>query len=283
MSSLAPVSIVPLYAGFWRRAAASLMDGIVLFIPNAVFGWYYAPDGTTALLTGAAIGTAYYAGFHGSVLQATPGKWALGVKVTDLRGERIGPIRAIARYFATWLSTAVFGLGYVLAGVSARRQALHDMIASTLVVNRKAAPAEVTAGGGTMPVTVGVAIAIVLVFFLPLLGGIAAAIAIPAYQDYQVRARIAEVVSYGGVLKSEVEKSLRDRQPYQGGPLTTLPASAQSVEVSENGEIVMNLAPSVMSGGRIILTPTAGDAGAVSWQCHAENVSEKYLPERCRS
>src|ERR1700752_1447050 len=127
MSTLAPISVIPLYAGFWRRAARAFVDGFLLLIPNAFLGWYYGTDGWTAFLVSSAIACTYYAGFHASPLQATPGKLALGVKVTGLHGDRIGVLRAIARYLATWLSTVILGLGYLLAGVTRKRQALHDM------------------------------------------------------------------------------------------------------------------------------------------------------------
>jgi len=69
------------------------------------------------------------------------------------------------------------------AAFSARREALHDMFAGTVVLNAKASPADVEAGGDTMPVTAGVMITLLLFFIIPFVAGTFAAIAIPAYRD----------------------------------------------------------------------------------------------------
>ena len=155
MSTLGKTSAAPLYAGFWRRVAASSFDGAFLVIPNVIIG-QLIPVGVPALLAGTMVYCAYYAGFHSSGTQATPGKRFFGIKVTDRAGERIGLGRAIGRYFAVVLSLIVLGLGFLPAAFTQKRQALHDMICGTLVVNKSAEPGAVVAGGGVMPVTAGV-------------------------------------------------------------------------------------------------------------------------------
>ena len=59
---------------------------------------------------------------------------ALGLKVTDLQGKRISFARATGRHFAKLLSGMILLIGYIMAGLTERKQALHDMIAGTLVV-----------------------------------------------------------------------------------------------------------------------------------------------------
>lgn len=66
--------------------------------------------------------------------QATPGKKALGLKVTDESGQRIDFTRATLRFFCQILSGLLMGIGYLMAAFTARKQALHDMLARTLVV-----------------------------------------------------------------------------------------------------------------------------------------------------
>jgi uncharacterized RDD family membrane protein YckC len=78
----------------------------------------------------------YFAYQESSPAQATIGKRALGIKVTDLEGNRISFGRATGRYFAKYLSAITLFIGFLLAAFTARKQALHDMIAGTLVVNR---------------------------------------------------------------------------------------------------------------------------------------------------
>jgi len=74
----------------------------------------------------------YEAAMESSSKQATLGKMALGLKVTDEQGRRISFARATARYFSKFISAILF-IGYIMAGFTARKQALHDMIAGTLV------------------------------------------------------------------------------------------------------------------------------------------------------
>lgn len=83
---------------------------------------------------GAAIAWAYFALFESSPAQATPGKMVLGIKVTEVGGGAISFKRATARYWLKTLSTLVLGVGWLLAAFTPRRQALHDMLAGTVVV-----------------------------------------------------------------------------------------------------------------------------------------------------
>jgi uncharacterized RDD family membrane protein YckC len=75
----------------------------------------------------------YFAIMESSSIQATVGKLAVGVVVTDLNGERISFLRATGRYFAKILSAMILMIGYIMVGFTERKQGLHDMIASTLV------------------------------------------------------------------------------------------------------------------------------------------------------
>ena len=78
----------------------------------------------------------YYSLLESSAWQATLGKRALGLMVTDLHGGRISFGRATVRYFAKILSGFTLSIGYVIGGFTERRQALHDMIAACLVVRK---------------------------------------------------------------------------------------------------------------------------------------------------
>ncbi len=142
-------------AGFWKRVAASLIDWLIVSIGSAVVGAVVGGvlgvmlaagnnfDGAgivliqvVANLLGVVVAVAYYAGFHASSMQATLGKMAVGIKVARLDGARIGMGRAIGRYFATILSALIFGIGFLMAAFTQRKQALHDMVCDTLVVDK---------------------------------------------------------------------------------------------------------------------------------------------------
>jgi uncharacterized RDD family membrane protein YckC len=67
--------------------------------------------------------------------QATVGKIALGLRVTDLNGERITFLRATGRYFGKIISGMILYIGFIMAAFTEKRQALHDLMAECLVVS----------------------------------------------------------------------------------------------------------------------------------------------------
>jgi uncharacterized RDD family membrane protein YckC len=76
----------------------------------------------------------YFALMESSGWQATVGKKMIGLKVTTLDGQRIGFGRATGRYFGKIVSALILGIGFLMAGWTERKQALHDMMAGTLVI-----------------------------------------------------------------------------------------------------------------------------------------------------
>ena len=149
------------YAGFWKRVAASFIDGLVvgvgswivamvvvmIFFGMGAMGGFASGDSSAMgggmilvqlgsnLLT-IAMSAAYYAGFHASGAQATLGKMAVGIKVVRTDGSRITIGRGVGRYFATWISYIILGIGFLMAAFTERKQGLHDMICDTLVVDK---------------------------------------------------------------------------------------------------------------------------------------------------
>ena len=148
---IAPVGGVR-YGGFWIRFVAAIIDGVIVqavvmplsFLVGGATGFAGAMSGiqTTGLQImggafGFVIGVAgswlYEALMESSARQATLGKMIFQMKVTDLFGNRITFSRATGRYFAKWLSGLTLFIGYIIAGFTERKQALHDMVAGTLV------------------------------------------------------------------------------------------------------------------------------------------------------
>lgn len=78
----------------------------------------------------------YYASMESSSWQATLGKKILGLRVTDLAGNRITFARASGRFFGKILSGMILGIGFLMAGFTARKQALHDILAGCLVLRQ---------------------------------------------------------------------------------------------------------------------------------------------------
>jgi len=129
------------YAGFWTRFLAALLDGIIITIINILVGFVLGlllgkNAANLASLVGVLIVWLYYALQESSEKQATLGKQALGIVVIDMEGKRIDLVKATIRYFSKIISGVIFGIGYIMAAFTEKKQALHDMIAGTLVVKR---------------------------------------------------------------------------------------------------------------------------------------------------
>jgi uncharacterized RDD family membrane protein YckC len=152
------------YAGFWVRFLAFLIDNAVMGIgfvliliplifltglggfigeihPNEdmndvgifmLFGLLFLAATVSLLLT-----WLYHALMESSEWQATLGKKVLGLVVTDMAGRRVSFGRATGRHFAKIITNMVPAfIGYIMAGFTERKQALHDMIAGCLVLRR---------------------------------------------------------------------------------------------------------------------------------------------------
>ena len=78
----------------------------------------------------------YYAFLESSSWQGTLGKKALGLEVTDLQGRRISFARASGRFFGKFISVMILLIGFIMAGFTARKQALHDILAGCLVIRK---------------------------------------------------------------------------------------------------------------------------------------------------
>ncbi len=161
------------YAGFWIRFVAYIIDKIiisiiqsVLIIPITVaFGllspfWNHAdnfPQYTSVGFVSTndfgdfstmgfwmlllmlifflqAVGWLYYSLLESSSKQATLGKAALGLKVVGKNYNRITFLRATARYFSKIISSLMLMFGFIIAGFTPKKQALHDFIAETFVI-----------------------------------------------------------------------------------------------------------------------------------------------------
>jgi uncharacterized RDD family membrane protein YckC len=139
------------YAGFWKRFAAWIIDSIVMDIVTTVIGFVFGLNVYARLgeagavydrrwglysVVSIVIVWLYYAFMESSAQRATLGKMALGIVVTDMNGERISFGRATGRFFGKIVSGVILFIGFIMAGFTERKQALHDLMAETLVVNK---------------------------------------------------------------------------------------------------------------------------------------------------
>ncbi len=154
------------YAGFWLRVAAYIIDRIIIDIPLLPFSFvvgviygiaemqhdphppmgFLNKDGSLnvsfcifelcMVLFALVVNWLYFSLQESSSAQATVGKRLLKLKVTDLSGNRISFGHATGRYFGKILSGITLGFGFMMAGFTEYKQALHDMLAGTLVVKK---------------------------------------------------------------------------------------------------------------------------------------------------
>jgi uncharacterized RDD family membrane protein YckC len=155
------------YAGFWLRFVAAIIDGIIIAILQSVvimpilamFGLSIATMGdfnfnsmsdqdmigmfaafiaffSVVMTISFVIQTFYFTLMESSKNQATVGKLALGLKVTDRSGNKLDFTKALLRQLGKIISGMVMLIGYIMAGLTEKKQALHDMIAGALVVKK---------------------------------------------------------------------------------------------------------------------------------------------------
>jgi len=138
------------YAGFWKRAIAYLIDAILLTFVLVLLGFIFAVvgivdfndegqmthNGNLMDLLSILVSWGYFALMESSGKQATFGKMALGIQVTDYENQRISLVRATVRFFSKYLSAILLMIGFIMIAFTSRKQGLHDFIASTLVVNK---------------------------------------------------------------------------------------------------------------------------------------------------
>lgn len=154
------------YAGFGARLVAYIIDGIVIGCiytvitlilgvvgvglgaaaasnvetmseqELAAMGGLFAGAFLVMMLVVTAVTWLYFSIMESSASQGTLGKMAMGIKVTDLDGQRISFGKAFLRQIGKYISGAIMMIGYLMAAFTEKKQALHDMIASTLVVKK---------------------------------------------------------------------------------------------------------------------------------------------------
>lgn len=327
-----------MYAGFWNRFAAAFLDGLAIIVVEILLLTVLPTTGAMAIVLPILILVLiwlYEALMVSSAHQATLGKIAVGIKVTDLAGERLGFGRATARFFSkligyfagtlvillgAWLiggiGAILFGLigtvvilgSFLIAAFTLRRQALHDIVASCLVVHK-----ETVAGTEPTGVMKGVGWAIILsvtLTMIPVFGAIFASLflglgALSMFSGIGGGSLGGESASMDGpdsgmvvqmsLYSAEGPKMVVEQyaQTHEGN----LPASLEQVAEAglpaefvdsdatitiENGEVVLTFnQPEPIAGRSLALAPSTGDGGLMEWQCRNRDLPEEHVPDEC--
>ena len=279
------------YGGFWVRLAAHVVDGFIIsigvFVIAFVLGLAAAMlggGGGEAVSVGITVamvllGQLYHAYFVSSEKMATPGKRLCGLYVTDLEGHRLGFGHALGRNLAALASYLTLYIGFIMAGFTERKQALHDKIAGTLVHRQPGSSAVI------------VIVIVLVLFFGVFVIGILAAVAIPAYQDYTVRAKMSGVVSAMDAVKTPIAEYAANKGQWPttweqigANPMSQVPESSRALveEIRlDQGGVVVGSVKIQGKQGQIRMAPKQmGDK--VDWTCTASPEIKKNVPLRCR-
>lgn len=148
-----------MHAGLWKRLFASILDYFIIYVlamtlaflkimfdmlvgmgktlillDSRAFEIIYA---SVRLAAGISVPWLYYAILESSKLQGTFGKKALGIIVVDQNYERVSFGRATGRFWSRILSFLTIYVGYIMTAFTKKKQALHDIIVKTYVVDKK--------------------------------------------------------------------------------------------------------------------------------------------------
>lgn len=159
--------VAPEYAGFWLRFGAWVIDYLILIVPFTIIAVSMGLGGVMAAVmdqmktdqVGAletyasavlpityvlmVVGFVYYTVFESSKWQATPGKMAVGIRVTGTDGQRISIARSAGRNAVRLTNVLRFPVPlplicYVVAAFTERKQGVHDLLARTYVLTGRA-------------------------------------------------------------------------------------------------------------------------------------------------
>lgn len=297
----------PLLAGTGNRAAAALIDLVVLLVLVAAMpavpgagGW---PIAVVAFL--------YLAGFPLTPWRATPGKWICRIRIADRQGRPLHWRAAALRAGATvgWLALpAAFGalpmplsrtltdfwwlvflLPWASIGLLPRRPSLFDLLAGSVVVTARAEPERIAVFAPPARTGRHLVGGLVLALFCLGLGALMqSAVSMVQVRNLHgrilyaigetlpLRERIAEFHARTQRWPSAAELGMPDGTPYRDGG---------GYRVEAEGRIVIwfSVLPE-LKGRRLVFTPTPGAAGEpYRWPCRAdEGLERAFLPAVCR-
>ncbi len=120
--------------------------------------------------------------------------------------------------------------------------------------------------------------------------GILAAVAIPAYQDYTVRAKVSEIMGLGAEAKTTASEHFLARNTFDGAPVNTDDAVSNYVSdiafagTATTGTITYTVDTTNLGGGATgtVVFVGTGAATGVSWTCNTGTLQQKFLPANCR-
>ncbi len=257
------------YASFWRRVAAWVIDSLILTAPAMALSAYDLDFLAILLLL------AYGTYFESSSQRATWGKQACGLTVEHVSGETLSVGRALGRQLLKLLANVFAVLSWLIffapVAFTEKKQGLHDLAVSSVVRHEPRT--------GMADWLVGVFAAVIPATAVI---GVLAAVMMPAYQDYVMRAKVFEARSHAAPLRMAVDAAYAKsgKLPANQSELDPALVQADASVDFKDGRITMT----ANAGGKQILihlTPTV-ESNRVTWACSAENLRRSQVPADCR-
>ncbi|MGA9332994.1 MAG: RDD family protein [Rudaea sp.] len=310
-----------LHAGFWYRAAAYLIDMIILLVVSyalaiVVISTLHLPINRVVLiLLSCSLVWWYFALFESSELQASPGKRVFGLRVVGEHGGRISFLRASVRawvilllpniavelvylagngFFVNLVNLIAFIVWAAMPAFTRRKQGLHDWIANTFVVLEPGLQAfcdddkqGLQHARPKLPLWVAVVPVVAICIGLPAWGGYR------LFHNIQVRNQAQQAAFFADNAKTPIaEYANNQNAPAPNNAAVGLPAPSaihgryvSSVEV-KNGTIIVTLggqAASELQGRHLLFqhTPEPRLYGMLRWHCSSNDIARNVLPPGC--
>lgn len=287
---------LPVYAGFWTRFLANILDVLLLgsgmiLLALAIAGLiaYTGRDGivhstlAASLLYGSFIfiSAAYYTLMEAGIQNGTFGKRWMNIKVLDKLGNRLSISRSVWRLFAHLFSWLPLYLGFLIQPFTPRKQALHDLLAGTVVVQ--------SSDSKKIPI-----MATMLVLFFTLMVPVLALVAtagLPLFHEYVQKVQLRKGLKIG----LQATQAVSQFYYRNGGVPAAIGATGAYISSSplvadiginqQNGELSVTFSDAVHQAIRnkhLLFTPAALADKSISWRCHSNDIEAHVLPDSCQ-
>jgi len=295
-SDLAKNPEVLIYAGFRVRFIALFLDALVLvscliLIIFSIAG-FIALSGRDSILHKllaapifygviAGLSAAYFALMESGPQGGTFGKRWMNIKVMDSNGNRLTATRAWGRLFARLVSHLSLYIGYLIQPFTPRKQALHDLLARTVVVRANDSK------------KISVMASLLVLFFalmVPVLALFSTA-GLPFFQQYILKVQLDKGIQTGLQTTTAVARfyAANGRVPTalsEGGGYNSHSPHVAAIDINQqNGELTLTFSETVrkvIRNKHLLFTPAQGADLSISWKCHSADIEAQYLPANCK-
>ena len=287
-ASLAPTETTELvYAGFWKRFAALFIDGLLVGFASilliVVLGLVLGMQ--SALMVGLfyllmfGLSAYYFVTMEAGPNSATFGKRWLKLRVLDAEGNRLSTGRALGRWFAHGISNITFYIGYLIQPFTERKQALHDIISTTTVVDDDPE-------GSSTGLVIALIAGTILIFAVI---GILAAVAIPAYSSYVGKAHVAQAYPQAMAATQVLDRyfiangKLPDTAAEANLPTYDSDAATMHYD-TQTGQMIVEFSQGqgALAGRHLNFTPTLLVDNTLEWKCSSQDIRPEMLVAQCK-